>query len=147
VNLDRELKPIENVDEETGEKLADLSSRSTRGVIYQALLKKYRKTRTTPRPDVLGVACFEDPAPDWLWMLARDILEHTLYEDDLGLSLLTEAITWCEAGDEVARSARLRDPKTRASTGRIGDAVYVSTMRKLMQAAYLEPGYLHKVTR
>jgi hypothetical protein len=147
MNLDRELRPLPPEVDGDERTLADLTSRSPRGVVYQALLKKYRTPRTTRRPDIVGMDVFEDNAPDWLWMLAKDILEHTGYEDDLGMSLLVEAITWVELGDEVARSARLRDPRTRASVGRVEDAAYIAEMRRFLKAAYLEPKYLAKEKR
>jgi hypothetical protein len=84
----------------------DRSSGTARGRVYQAVVRRYRRPRETPRPDAPG--CFEDPAPDWVWRLAEAVLEHTEREPDAGRERLEEALAWCEASpDPAARSARL----------------------------------------
>jgi hypothetical protein len=84
----------------------DRSSRTARGRVYQAAVGRYRKRRTSPRPDAPGV--WEDPAPDWVWQLCEGILEHCAQEPDAGRLLLEEALAWCEAGPRApARAAGL----------------------------------------
>jgi hypothetical protein len=122
----------------------DITSGNPRGDIYQAVIGRYRKPRKTPRTDI-GGHVMEDCAPDWLWMLAHDVLEHTRLEPDHGRSLLEQAIAWCEAGDEEARSERIRDPEPVApSRGAILDAAYVGTMKRFLIEAWKAPGYLAK---
>lgn len=84
----------------------DRTSRSARGRVYQAVVARYRRRRTSPRPDAPDL--WEDPAPDWVWQLCEAILEHCEREPDAGRALLEEALAWCEAGPQAsARSAGL----------------------------------------
>lgn len=115
-----------------------------RGHLYQELVKRYRKPRVAPRMVHTDLKVYEDPAPDWMWTLARDILEHTSHEPDLGRSLVERALLWCEAGDPEARSKRLRDEPTVPSRGPVLDAVYVRTMIEFLEAAWKDASYLAK---
>jgi hypothetical protein len=115
-----------------------------RGHLYQELVKRYRKPRVVPRIVHKDLKVSEDPAPDWMWTLTRDILEHTLHEPDLGRGLVEQALAWCEAGDPEARSARLRDEPTCPSRTVVLDAVYVRTMTEFLAEAWKHPEYLAK---
>lgn len=84
----------------------DRTSRTPRGRLYQRIVARYRRSRSTPREDVPGI--FEDPAPDWVWQLVEAILEHTGREADHGRRFVEEALAWCEAcRTPAARGAEL----------------------------------------
>lgn len=84
----------------------DKTSKSPRGRVYQQIVARYRRPRSTPREDMPGV--FEDPAPDWVWQLVEAILEHTQGDPDFGRRWAEEALAWCEAGpNHAVRSAQL----------------------------------------
>lgn len=75
---------------------------------YQEVIGRYRAPRATPRPDITSHDVFEDPAPDWLWMLVRDLLKRSGAEPDGGRTIVEACIAWCEAGDREARSVEIR---------------------------------------
>jgi hypothetical protein len=85
----------------------DRTKASPRGRVYQAIVARYRRRRSTPREDAPDI--WEDPAPDWVWKLAEAILEHTAREGDDGRRCVEEALAWCEAGNTAARSAQIVD--------------------------------------
>lgn len=72
-----------------------LTSKTVRGRIFQKVLHRFRVPRTTPREDLFPLRVFEDPAPEWIEVLARSVLEHTEHERDHGEATLERAILWC----------------------------------------------------
>lgn len=124
-----------------------ITSGSPRGDLDQRTIARYRAKRETPRPDLGpgGMHVYEDPAPDWVWKLAQDVLEHTEHENDHGKAVLNAALMWCEAGDAVARSERLRDPGPVApSRNRFFDTLYVRNVMTFLEEAWKHPEYLPK---
>lgn len=107
--------------------LADLTSKTPRGRVFQAVLQRFRKKRTTPRPDLLPeLRIFEDPAPDWVERVARDVLEHTEFERDHGSMLLEQALLWCQFGGRPeARAEIILTGETRPTTGRAENQRYL----------------------
>lgn len=115
---------------------ADLTSKTPRGRIYQRLMFRYRKPRTSPRPDLLPSVVLSDPAPEWLVRLAVDILEHTAHQPDFGETLLEQAVAWCEAGDASTRSAWLVKQPTQPTKGRAEDDAYIMSLSSFLREAW-----------
>jgi hypothetical protein len=131
-------------------KLADLTRRTRRGRLYQKIVRAYRVPRLLPHPDSFA---FSDPAPDWLWMLARHVLEYTEFEKDAGEKFLLAAITWCRrappywsAGEREAdaevRSRFLRENRDEPepSRGPMSDSVVLLALAYKLREVASPPG-------
>lgn len=110
----------------------DLTRSTPRGRLYQEIVRRYRRPKRTPG-FVGDPVLDEHPAPDWVWRLAKDILEHTGREHDQGRAVVQYALTWCEAGPNPAlRAARLVSGDTLPSMGPVQDAKYLHDLRAIL---------------
>jgi len=80
--------------------------------VRDRIVRRWRSLRSTPRPGMdptLGHACYEDPAPDWVWRLLDAILARRGAESPATVEKVMESLVqWCAEGDGPSRSAQVR---------------------------------------
>ena len=63
--------------------------------VFDRVVTEYRAPRTEPRSG----AWWEDPAPGWVTIVARAILERVGHTQELGEAVLRRVLRWCEDGE------------------------------------------------
>ncbi len=70
--------------------------------VFDRIVTEYRAPRTEPR----GGAWYEDPAPGWVVILSRAVIERVGHTQELGEAVLRRVLRWCEDGETPRDRAR-----------------------------------------